>query len=95
MTQSLGSFLFSTRYQGLKSVVKLTEVRQTLHEILGLMYPQQGCIPVQNIAETEAQVSILQGRLGDFVNQALLFSQEKGDGQELAQSFFSATPSHH
>lgn len=94
MSSKLAQFLHQERYQAATIVMNVPQVRQSVDELICLLYPQRGCLGSRGLQDTEAQLAELKRRFNQYmVSLQLLDPSLAEDGAERVERFFDQIPS--
>lgn len=67
MSSQLAKFLHRERYQAATIVMNVPQVRQSVDELVCLLFPQRGCRGAGGLSNTEAQLMELKGRFNSYM----------------------------
>lgn len=91
MSSKLAQFLHRERYPAATIVMNIPQVRQSVDELICLLFPQRGCRGKDGLENTDAQITELKRRFTIYL-EALepLDPKLKSDGPERVEKFFNA-----
>jgi len=93
MSSKLAQFLHRERYQAATIVMNVPQVRQTVDELICLLYPQRGCRGAGGLENTEAQLLELKRRFNSYMESLVVLDPAlKTDGHERVEKFFDLFP---
>lgn len=93
MSPSLANFLHQERYQAATIVMDIPKVRQSVDELICLLFPQRGCHKTEKIETIQAQIEDLKSKfLNYFESLSGLDSSLKSNSQSKVEEFFSQLP---
>ncbi len=93
MSSKLAQFLHRERLQSATVVMNVPEVRQSVDELVCLLFPQRGCLGAMGIENTEAAVAELKRRFIHYFDSVAVLQQENaGKSSEILETFFSQIP---
>jgi serine O-acetyltransferase len=93
MSSKLAQFLHRDRFQTATIVMNVPQVRQSVDELVCLLFPQRGCRRNEDLATTQTHLEELKRRfLSYFESLAVLDVNLKKDASERAEKFFEALP---
>jgi serine O-acetyltransferase len=93
MSSKLAQFLHSNRYQAATIVMNIPQVRQSVDELICLLFPQRGCKNSGNLGNIEAQLLDLKKRFNDYVTSlSVLDPTLNNEGAEKVEEFFKSLP---
>lgn len=91
MSSKLAQFLHRERYQAASIVMNIPQVRQSVDELICLLFPQRGCRGAGGLENTEAQLLELKRRLNSYMEALVVLDPAlKNDGPERVEKFFDA-----
>jgi serine O-acetyltransferase len=90
MSAKLAQFLHQDRLQAANIVVNIPLVRQTVDDLIGLLFPQRGHFGPKTLEETQEKLEILEQRFLDFLQGlAPLDGTLKTTGRDKIKAFFA------
>lgn len=93
MSSKLAQFLHRDRYEAATLKLDVPQIRQSVDEILCLLFPQRGCLGVSGVDETQALIEILEARfISYFEAVSVLDPSLKGHAKKKAEAFFDGLP---
>lgn len=93
MSPSLAQFLHQERYQAATIVMDIPYARQSVDELICLLFPQRGCHKTQKIETTQAQIEDLKTKfLHFFQSLSVLDSSLKTSATNKVEEFFGQLP---
>jgi serine O-acetyltransferase len=93
MSSKLAQFLHQERFQTASIVMNVPQVRQSVDELICLLFPQRGSLGAQNPENTEALLLELKRRFNEYLDALSgLDSSLKNDGSQRVEQFFNSFP---
>jgi serine O-acetyltransferase len=93
MSSKLAQFLHQERYQTATLVLNVSQVRQSVDELVNLLYPQRGGHGVSDSTQLEVKILELKHRFQEYVScLEHLEPNLKQTGHEKIESFFNSFP---
>jgi serine O-acetyltransferase len=93
MSSILAQFLHRERYQAATIVMNIPQVRQSVDELICLLFPQRGCKGSGGQEDTEAQLLELKRRFNSYMESLVLLDPKlKIDGSHRIEKFFESFP---
>lgn len=93
MSSKLAQFLHRDRYQAATIVMNIPQVRQTVDELICLLFPQRGCKGSSNLEDTESQLLNLKQRFIQFIDSLVpIDSGLINHGDQKVENFFEQLP---
>ncbi len=93
MSSKLAHFLHQDRFQAAKIVMNVQEVRNSVDELVCLLFPQRGCLATRSLETTEADVLKLQKRFITFIESVSpLDPNLKASAPQKVNTFFDHLP---
>ena len=93
MSSKLAQFLHRERYQAATIVMNVLQVRQSVDELICLLFPQRGCRGTGGLEKTEAQLIELKRRFNSYMEALIpLDATLKEDGPQRVEKFFDSFP---
>jgi len=91
MSSQLAQFLHRERYPAATIVMNIPQVRQSVDELICLLFPQRGCRGAGGIENTEAQLLELKRRFNSFLESLSPLDETlKVDGPQRVEKFFES-----
>ena len=91
MSSQLAQFLHLERYQAATIVMNVPQVRQSVDELVCLLFPQRGCRGAGGLEATEAQLLELKRRFNSYMESLIpLDPSLKENGPERVEKFFDS-----
>ena len=91
MSSKLAHFLHRDRYQAATIVMNIPQVRQSVDELICLLFPQRGCQGAGGLENTESRLLELKRRFNSYLESvAALDPTLKTDGSERVEKFFDS-----
>ncbi|WPU63958.1 serine O-acetyltransferase [Peredibacter starrii] len=91
MSSKLAQFLHRDRLQTATIVMNVQEVRQSVDQLVCLLFPQRGCLGRQSLESTEKSVEELKARFKSYF-EAVAGLGIKKSAEEIAEAFFEKIP---
>lgn len=89
----ISQFLHQDRLQQAQIILNVPEVRQSIDEIISLMFPQRGCTGTKTLEETEKKLTELQKKFQSYIEALEPLNPDVASrGQEIAHSYFEMIP---
>jgi serine O-acetyltransferase len=93
MSSNLAQYFHSDRYKTATVVLNLALVRQSVEELIGLLFPQRGCLAVRNPEEIDQLINDLKARFKEnFESVSSLNPDLKSTAGEKVEAFFAELP---
>lgn len=93
MSSQLAQFLHRERYPAATIVMNIPQVRQSVDELICLLFPQRGCRGAGSLKETEDQIQELKIRFNSYMESLIpLEATLKDKGKDLVEKFFESFP---
>jgi serine O-acetyltransferase len=93
MSSKLAQFLHQDRLATVKVQLNIQEVRQSVDELVLLMFPQRGCIGARSLSDIEDSVKTLKKRfIQYFESVSALMPQSEAKSSANAEVFFERLP---
>lgn len=93
MSANLAQFLHQDRLQTATMMLNVPEVRQSVDELICLLFPQRGCHSSRGVEKTEARVEDLRKKFIQYFDAvAVLDDKMKGRAASIVESFFNDLP---
>jgi serine O-acetyltransferase len=93
MSSKLAQFLHQERFQAASIVINVPQVRQSVDELICLLFPQRGSLGAQNPENTDALLLELTRRFNEYLDSlSRLDSSLKNDGAQRVEQFFNSFP---
>ncbi len=93
MSSKLAQFLHQERFQTATLVMNIPQIRQSVDELICLMFPQRGCRGSDDLQNTDAQVLELKRRFNEYVESLTpLDPLLKSDAAQRVDQFFASIP---
>jgi serine O-acetyltransferase len=93
MSSILAQFLHRERYQAASIVMNIPQIRQSVDELICLLFPQRGCRGAGGLENTEAQLLELKRRFNTYLEALVLLDPTlKDDGEKRVEAFFNSFP---
>jgi serine O-acetyltransferase len=93
MSSKLAQFLHQERIQNATLQLNVIEVRQSLDELLLLLFPERGCLKVRSISEIEESLKNLKQRFIQYFEAVSLLNQNiESKSSANAEIFFDRLP---
>jgi len=94
MSSKLAQFLHQERYQTATLVLNVSQVRQSVDELVNLLYPQRGGHGLSDPGQLEVKILELKHRFQEYVScLEQLDANLKTDGTKKIDNFFDLFPS--
>lgn len=94
MSSKLAQFLHRDRFQAATIVMNVPQVRQSVDELVCLMFPQRGCSGTRSLENTEASVAELKRRFTQYFESVIPLKQDlKPVIAQKVDEFFDKIPS--
>lgn len=91
MSSKLAQFLHRERYQAATIVMNIPQVRQSVDELICLLFPQRGCRNAGGLENTDAQLLELKRRFNSYMESLVpLDPHLKDDGHLRVEKFFDS-----
>jgi serine O-acetyltransferase len=91
MSSTLAQFLHRDRYQAATIVMNIPQIRQSVDELVCLLFPQRGCKGAGGLENTEAQLLELKLRFNSYMESLVLLDPKlKIDGTQRIETFFNS-----
>ena len=91
MSSKLAQFLHRERYQAATIVMNIPQVRQSVDELICLIFPQRGCQGAGGLENIEARLQELKRRFNSYMDALVVLDPVlKTDGQERVEKFFES-----
>lgn len=89
----LSDFLHQDRLQKAQIILNVPQVRQSVDELVCLMFPQRGCTGTRTLAETEQHIEQLKKRFEKYIASLTPLNPDVASrGAEIAHSYFEMIP---
>jgi len=93
MSSRLAQFLHRERFQAATIVMNIPEVRQSVDELICLLFPQRGCKGSGGQEDTESELLELKRRFNSYMESLVLLDPKlKIDGAHRIEKFFESFP---
>lgn len=93
MSSKLAQFLHRDRLEMVTIQLNVVEVRESIDELVSLLFPERSCVGDRSLADVEASVQKLETRfMGYFDSVAALAPELKGQSKALTENFFNQLP---
>lgn len=93
MSSKLAQFLHQNRLSTVTVQLNIQEVRQSVDELVLLMFPQRGCLGARSIVEIEDTVKTLKKRFTQYLDAvAALMPQSEAKSSANVEVFFERLP---
>lgn len=93
MSSTLAQFLHRERFQAATIVMNVPQVRQSVDELICLLFPQRGCKGAGGLENTEAQLAELKRRFNTYIESLIVLDPSlKTDGPQRVEKFFESFP---
>lgn len=93
MSSKLAQFLHQERYKAATIVMNVAQVRQSVDELVCLLFPQRGCHEVRGLENTESQLLELKRRFNQYMDSLSVLDETlKNNGHERVEKFFETLP---
>jgi serine O-acetyltransferase len=93
MSSKLAQFLHSERFQAASIVMNVMEIRQSVDELVSLLFPQKGFLVAMGLEQTVAAVEELKRRFVHYFDSVAPLQQENAvNSSELVELFFDKIP---
>lgn len=93
MSSKLAQFLHRERYQAATIVMNIPQIRQSVDELICLLFPQRGCKGCGSLENTEADLLELKRRFNSYMESLVLLDPKlKTDGPKIVEKFFDSFP---
>jgi len=93
MSSKLVQFLHHDRLHLATIVMNIPQVRQSVDELVCLLFPQRGCLSARSLEDTEAVVDELKRRFTHYFDSvSVLNSENKEKSSDITEAFFNALP---
>lgn len=92
MSSKLAHFLHRDRLQTATIVMNVGEVRQSIDELVCLLFPQRGCLGTRSLESTETSVEELKGRFSRFFDSVKALSKHDAKSEDITNQFFDQLP---
>lgn len=93
MSSKLAQFLHRDRLHTATIRLNVEEVRETIDQLVCLLFPQRGCLGHRSVETIESEVEIIRKRLETYFLAVAPLLDNKPNESELAQKFFEKLPS--
>lgn len=94
MSSKLAQFLHQDRFKAATIVMNVPQVRQSVDELICLLFPQRGCQGARSLQDTEAILAELKRRFNQYmISLAVLDPKLTADGPERVEKYFETLPS--
>lgn len=91
MSSKLAHFLHRERYQAATIVMNIPQVRQSVDELICLLFPQRGCQGAGGLENTESRLLELKRRFNSYLEALIpLDNTLQNDGNERVEKFFES-----
>jgi serine O-acetyltransferase len=93
MSSNLAQFLHSDRLQTATIQLNINEVRQSVDELVLLLFPQRGCLGIRSIADIEDTLKVLKTRFTHYLDSVAPLTQEsESKSSANVEVFFERLP---
>lgn len=92
MSSKLAHFLHRDRLQTATIVMNVGEVRQSVDELVCLLFPQRGCLGTRSLESTETSVEELKSRFSRYFDSVKALSKHDTKSEDLTNQFFDKLP---
>ena len=93
MSSTLAQFLHRERFQAATIVMNVPQVRQSVDELICLLFPQRGCKGAGGLENTEAQLAELKRRFNTYFESLIVLDPSlKSDAAQRVEKFFESFP---
>lgn len=91
MSSKLAQFLHRERYSAATIVMNIPQVRQSVDELICLLFPQRGCKGAGDTADTEARINELKASFNSYLEAVTpLDPTLKNNGSARVERFFES-----
>lgn len=89
----LSEFLHTDRLQKAQVILNVAQVRQSVDEMICLMFPQRGCAGPRSLAETEHHIEQLKHKFETYIKALAPMNPDVASREvEIAHSYFEMIP---
>lgn len=93
MSSKLAQFLHHDRLHLATIVMNIPQVRQSVDELVNLLFPQRGCLSARSLEDTEAAVIELKRRFTLYFDSvSALNPKNEAKSSDITESFFNQLP---
>ncbi len=93
MSSKLAQFLHHDRLHLATIVMNIPQVRQSVDELVNLLFPQRGCHSARSLEDTEASVIELKRRFTLYLDSvSVLNNNNKAKSSDITEAFFNELP---
>ncbi len=93
MSSKLAQFLHHDRLHLATIVMNIPQVRQSVDELVNLLFPQRGCLSARSLEDTEAAVIELKRRFTLYFDSvSALNNKNEANSSDITESFFNQLP---
>lgn len=93
MSSKLAQFLHNDRLHLATIVMNIPQVRQSVDELVSLLFPQRGCLSARSLEDTEATVNELKRRFTLYFDSvSVLNTKNKVKSSDITEAFFNELP---
>lgn len=90
MSSKLAQFLHRERYQAATIVMNIAQVRQSVDELICLLFPQRGCRGAGGLENIDAQLLELKRRFNHYMESLTVLNADlQTKGPQIVEDFFS------
>lgn len=91
MSSKLAQFLHRERYQAATIVMNIPQVRQSVDELICLLFPQRGCQGAGGLENIESRLLELRRRFNSYLEALVTLDPTlKNDGADRVEKFFDS-----
>ena len=93
MSSTLAQFLHHDRFGTASIVMNVQQVRQSVDELVNLLFPQRGCMKLPSLVDTEAAVTRLKNEFEEYFEAVAILAPEiKSETFKITEAFFDELP---
>ena len=93
MSSKLAQFLHRERYQAATIVMNIAQVRQSVDELICVLFPQRGCRGAGGLENIEAQLLELKRRFNHYLESLTVLNADlQTKGPQIVEDFFNQLP---
>jgi serine O-acetyltransferase len=93
MSSKLAQFLHHDRLHLAKIVMNIPQVRQSVDELVCLLFPQRGCLSARSLEDTETSVNELKRRFTQYFDSvSVLNDKTVAKPSDIIEAFFTELP---
>lgn len=94
MSSKLAQFLHQERFQAATIVMNVAQVRQSVDELVCLIFPQRGCMGSRGPGDIDSQLLELKRRFKQYVESVSVLAPDlKDQAAQKVEAFFETLPS--